>query len=240
MSGGAYSALSGMQARLIDLDRLAADLANVGTAGYKTERDAKFAAERDRFAAALDSAVDVAPAGSRIDFRAGTIASTGRDLDVAIKGDGFFVVETANGPRYTRNGAFTRSAEGTLTTMDGDVVLGDGGPITMTTTGAITIGEDGTVRSGAAVAGRLQIVGFAEGELERDSGARFRAAPGVDPTPVDEARVVSGALEQSNVSVVDRMVALTEINRGFEGLQKGVSVLFNDIDARAISELGKR
>lgn len=240
MSGGAYSALSGMQARLIDLDRLAADLANVGTAGYKTERDARFAAERDRFAAALDSAVDVAPAGSRIDFRAGTIASTGRDLDVAIKGDGFFVVETANGPRYTRNGAFTRSADGTLTTMDGDAVLGDGGPITMTTPGAISIGEDGTVRSGAAIAGRLQIVSFADGALERDSGARFRAVPGVDSTPVEDARVVSGALEQSNVSVIDRMVALTEINRGFEGLQKGVSVLFNDIDARAISELGKR
>jgi flagellar basal-body rod protein FlgF len=239
MAGGAYSALSGMQAKMTDLDRLAADLANVGTPGYKTERDAKFAAERERFSAALDAAVDVAPAGSRIDFRAGTIASTGRDLDVAIEGQGFFVIETPLGPRYSRNGSFTRQADGTLTTSDGHPVLGEGGEITLTN-GAISISEDGTIRSGATIAGRLQIVTFADGDLERDSGARFRAVPGVDPTPVEGARIVAGALESSNVSVVDRMVALTEINRGFEGLQKGVSVLFNDIDARAISELGKR
>jgi flagellar basal-body rod protein FlgF len=239
MPGGTYSALSGMQARLADLDRLAADLANVGTAGYKTERDARFVAERDRFTAALDSAVDVAPGGSRIDFRQGALATTGRDLDVAIKGNGFFVVETPNGPRYTRNGAFTRQGDGTLTTMDGFPVLGEGGPITLTGNGAVTVGEDGTIRSGAAVAGRLQIVDFPDGELERDSGARFRAVDGAEPNEL-EGRVVAGALEQSNVSVVDRMVALTELNRGFEALQKGVSVLFNDIDSRAISELGRR
>jgi flagellar basal-body rod protein FlgF len=240
MSGGAYSALTGMQARLIDLERLASDLANVGTAGYKTEREARFAAERDQFTSALDSAVDVMPAGSRIDFRAGTIVNTGRDLDVAIKGKGFFVVETANGPRYTRNGSFTRQADGTLTTQDGETVMGEGGPITLRT-GTIAIGEDGTIRSGAAVAGKLQIVNFAdESVLERDSGARFRVASDIEPEPVDDARVVGGALEQSNVSVVDRMVALTEINRSFESLQKGISVLYNDIDGRAITELGKR
>jgi flagellar basal-body rod protein FlgF len=239
MPSGTYSALSGMQTRLTELDRLAADLANVGTAGYKTERDAKFVAERDRFTAALDSAVDVSPGGSRIDFRQGAIATTGRDLDVAIKGNGFFVVETPNGPRYTRNGSFTRQGDGTLTTMDGYPVLGDGGPITLTGNAAVTVSEDGTIRSGASVAGKLQIVDFAEGELERDSGARFRAAADATPSEL-EGRVVAGALEQSNVSVVDRMVALTEINRSFEALQKGVSVLFNDIDSRAISELGRR
>jgi flagellar basal-body rod protein FlgF len=240
MSGGAYSALSGMQTRLADLDRLASDLANVGTPGYKTERDAKFAAERDRFDAALESAVDVAPAGSRIDFRAGTIATTGRDLDVAIKGSGFFVVETPNGPRYTRNGSFNLQADGTLATSDGYPVLGDGGPITLGK-GAVSIDEDGTIRTGATVAGRLQIVRFEDEQiLERDSGARFRATDEAAATPDEDARVVAGALEQSNVSVVDRMVALTEIKRGFEALQKGVSVLFNDIDMRAITELGRR
>jgi flagellar basal-body rod protein FlgF len=239
MSGGAYSALSGMQTRMGELDRLAQDLANVGTAGYKTERDAKFASERDRFGSALDAAVDVATAGSRIDFRAGTIASTGRDLDVAIEGRGFFVIETPMGPRYTRNGAFTRSVDGTLTTMSGEPVMGEGGPITLTV-GPLTISQDGTIRSGATVAGRLQIVDFeSEADLERDSGARFRSAsePGSAP---EASRVVAGALEQSNVSVVDRMVALTEIKRGFEGLQKGVSVLMNDVDGRAIAELGRR
>jgi flagellar basal body rod protein FlgG len=227
-----------MQTRLSELDRLASDLANINTAGYKTERDAKYAAERDLFTAALDSAVDVAPAGSRIDFRQGNIASTGRDLDLAIEGNGFFVIETAAGPRYTRNGAFTRSSEGTLTTLDGQPVLGDGGPITLTP-GQISISPDGIVRSGATIAGRLQIVEFAEGELLRESGSRFRAAPNVDPRE-STAKVRSGSLEQSNVSVVDRMAALTELSRGFEALQRGVSVLMNDLDSRAISELVKR
>jgi flagellar basal-body rod protein FlgF len=239
MSGGAYSALSGMQTRLGELDRLASDLANVNTAGYKTERDAKYAAERDLFTAALDSAVDVGTAGSRIDFRAGAMATTGRDLDVAIEGKGFFVIDTPAGPRYTRNGAFTRTSDGTLTTVEGQPVLGEGGsPITLTA-GPISIAQDGTIRSGATVAGRLQVVEFADGELERESGSRFRAIPSASPQE-STGRVIAGTLEQSNVSVVDRMVALTEINRGFEGLQKGVSVLMNDVDGRAIAELGRR
>jgi flagellar basal-body rod protein FlgF len=238
MSGGAYSALSGMQTRLSELDRIASDLANISTAGYKTERDAKFAAERDRFTELLDAAVDVTPAGSKIDFRSGSLATTGRDLDVAIDGSGFFVIETEGGQQYTRNGSFTRRADGTLVTHDGQLVLGEGGPITLTP-GAISISADGTIRSGATVAGKLQIVEFAEGGLERVSGARFRAAEGVSPTDAS-GRVISGALEQSNVNVIDRMVALTEANRAFEGLQKGVSILMNDIDARAIQEIGRR
>jgi flagellar basal-body rod protein FlgF len=240
MSGGIYSALTGMQTRLGELERIASDLANVNTAGYKTERDARSALERDRFTAALDAAVDVVASGSRIDLRPGTIASTGRDLDVAIEGAGFFVIETASGPRYTRNGAFTRRGDGVLTTMEGEPVMGDGGPITLTE-GAVTISQDGTIRSGAAIAGRLQIVTFTSpAGLERESGARFRAAGNESPTPADNARVVGGSLERSNVSVIDRMVALTEVTRAFEGLQKGVSVLMNDMDGRAIAELAKR
>jgi flagellar basal body rod protein FlgG len=227
-----------MQTRLSQLDRIASDLANVNTAGYKSERDAAFALERESFNAALDSAVDVVNNGSRIDFRAGAIAATGRDLDVAIEGKGFFVIDTPQGPRYTRNGAFTRSEDGTLTTMEGEPVLGDSGPITLGT-GPITIGNDGTIRAGASVAGRLQVVDLeSAGVLDRQGGSRFRAA--TEPAPLEDARVVGGALEKSNASVIDRMVALTETSRAFEGLQRGVSVLMNEIDGRAIADLGKR
>ena len=121
MSGGAYSAMSGMQARIAELDRIASDLANVSTAGYKTERTATFAAERD-FAAALASAVDVAAGGTRTDHTPGAITSTGRTLDVAIDGDGYFAIETPQGVRYTRSGNFTRRADGTLSTE----VMNDG------------------------------------------------------------------------------------------------------------------
>jgi flagellar basal body rod protein FlgG len=228
-----------MRTRLEELDRLAFDLANVSTAGYKTERMAKSAAERDQFAAALDSAVDVMSAGTKIDFSSGTIATTGRDLDVAIDGRGFFEVETGRGMRYTRNGSFQRRADGLLTTAEGEPVMGDGGPITLGA-GPVSISPDGTVKTGNAIVGRLRVVDFAsEKDLIRESGSRFKALTGAQPDDV-EVKVVGGAIEQSNVSIVDRMAALTELSRGFEALQKGVSVLMNDLDSRAISELVKR
>ena len=244
MPGGAYSALSGMRARLEDLDRLASDLANIGTSGYKTERAATVAAERPSFRAVLDSAVDVTTGSTRLDFRPGTIGTTGRDLDAAIEGAGFFVVNTPNGERYTRNGSFVRRGDGVLTSTDGLPVVAEG---TSTPpkeikvgTGTISIAQDGTVKAGDVVAGKLKLVSFAsEEDIERESGTRFRAKTGVTPAAATP-RVVGGALEQSNVTMVDRMVALTEVQRTFEALQRGVSMLMNEIDARAIGELGRR
>jgi len=239
MSGGAYSALSGMQTRLEELDRVAFDLANVSTAGYKTERLAKQAAERDEFGQMLESAVDVIATGTKIDFRSGTIATTGRDLDVAIDGRGFFVIETEAGERYTRNGSWQRRADGVIATVDGEPVLGEGGELALGP-GAVSISPDGTVKSGDAIVGRLRVVEFAsEKDLIRESGSRFRALTGAVPEDI-EVKVVAGAIEQSNVSIVDRMATLTELSRGFEALQRGVSVLMNDLDARAISELVRR
>ena len=110
MPGGSYAALSGMRARMEELDRLAVDLANVGTSGYKTERGTTSASERPSFRATLDSAVDVVRGGTRTDFKSGAIAPTGRDLDVAIDGRGFFVVETPAGERYTRDDAAPQAA----------------------------------------------------------------------------------------------------------------------------------
>jgi flagellar basal body rod protein FlgG len=241
MPGGVYSALSGMQSRLADLDRLASDLANVGTSGYKTERGATVAAERPSFRAVLDSAVDVTPGGTRLDFRPGTLQTTGRDMDAAIEGAGFFAISTPDGERYTRNGSFVRRGDGVLTTGDGFPVMQAGGtaPIKIGT-GTVSIGEDGTVKVGDVVAGKLKVVSFAsESDIERESGTRFRAKAGVTPAAASP-RVVGGALEQSNVTLVDRMVALTEVQRSFEALQRGVSMLMNDLDSRAIGELGRR
>jgi flagellar basal-body rod protein FlgF len=239
MPGGAYSALSGMRARLEDLDRLASDLANIGTSGYKTERAATVSAERPSFRATLDAAVDVTGGSTKLDFRPGTIGSTGRDLDAAIEGSGFFAITTPAGERYTRNGSFVRRNDGVLTIADGSPVVGTAGQIRVGT-GTISIAEDGTVKAGDVVAGKLKLVSFnSEDDIERESGTRFRAKVGTAPIAATP-RIVGGALEQSNVTMVDRMVALTEVQRSFEALQKGISVLMNEIDARAISELGRR
>lgn len=239
MSGSHYIALSGLRARVDALDRLAADIANVGTAGYKGERDTTAAAERISFDRSLQSAIDTTHGGRRLDNSDGALAPTGRPLDVAIDGAGFFVVETANGPRYTRNGHFTVDGERKLITEDGSAVLGADGPITIGD-GEIRVDGDGTVWADKTKAGKLSVVTFADpGQLGRDNASRLRA-DGQTPTPVDAPSVRGGTLEQSNVSVAERLAELTTVSRGFEALQRSISLLLNDVDGRAIDQLGRR
>src|SRR4029077_18222581 len=89
------------------------------------------------------------------DFSTGSIRETSRSLDVSLDGDGFLVVQTARGERYTRQGSFTLDNSGQLVTQGGDLVVGDGGPITIPP-GEVSIGDDGTVTSDGKVAGRLK------------------------------------------------------------------------------------
>jgi flagellar basal body rod protein FlgG len=239
MAGGHYTALSGMRTRLDALDRLASDIANASTAGYKAERAGTIEAGRPSFGVVLQSAIDVTGGPARLDLRNGALATTGRSLDVAIEGEGFFVVETAAGPRYTRNGRFTRRPDGVLTTPDGDEVQGASGPITVGV-GDIHVDGDGTIRSGTAVAGRLAVVTFdPEVTMVRENALRMRADGG-EPKPVDRPSVSAGSLEQSNVSIVERLAELSTVTRNFETLQRALTVLMNDVDNRAITELGRR
>ena len=119
-------------------------------------------------------------------------------------------------------------------------VAGESGEIRLPV-GPISITSDGTIRVGQAIAGKVKVVTFErEDSLVRESGTRFRAVDGVDGDEVEGVRILTGSLEQSNVSMVERMAVMTEVSRSFEALQKGISVLMNDIDGRAISELGRK
>ena len=238
MAGGYYTALSGMRTRMDALDRLASDIANAGTAGFKPERAGTVESRRPSFHATLEAAVDVANGRPRIDLRPGPLASTGRSLDIAIEGQGFLVVDTPRGVRYTRNGHLVHRADGVLAGEDGAAVQGQSGPIRLGS-GEPAIDPDGTVRSGGAVVGRLRIVEFdPKAELFRDAGSTFRTDAAT--RPVANPMVTSGSLEQSNVSVVDRVAELTDVSQGFQALLKAVSVLMNDVDRGAIQELGRR
>lgn len=239
MAGGYYAALSGMRTRLEVLDRLASDIANSGTAGYKSERAATLEAKRQQFGAELQSAIDVVGGRTELDLRPGVATPTGRNLDVAVDGNGFFEIETTSGPRYTRNGRFNRRADGVLATADGEAVMGESGPIKLGT-GPVEVDADGTVRHEGASVGRLRIVEFARGAaLTRETALRVRN-DGVQPTVVERPMIRAGALEQSNVSIVDRLAELTTASRTFEALQRSLSVLMNDVDSRAITELGRK
>jgi flagellar basal body rod protein FlgG len=241
MAGGAYSALSGLQTRLAQLDRIAADISNAGTAGYKTERVPTVEARRPDFGQVLQTAIDVAAAPGLIDFREGQIQTTGRDLDAGLDGKGFFEVQAPEGLRYTRNGQFSRRPDGTLVTADGDVVLGDDGkPITLGQ-GAVAYEPDGSIRAGGVLAGRIRVVDFGDYVSLRREGGRFRAEGNNAPIAAPATtRVLGGTLEASNVQLPERMVQLTEVSRAFEALQRGITTLMNDVDGRAISELGRR
>jgi flagellar basal-body rod protein FlgF len=239
MSGSQYIALSGLRARVDDLDRLAVDISNVGTAGYKGQREARAAAERAVFDDALQTAIDTTYGGQKLDTSAGSFAPTGRDLDVAIEGKAFFVVDTAGGPRYTRNGHFTMGADGKLVAEDGAPVKGVDGPITLGP-GDIRIDEDGTIWSGTTQAGRLALVTFDDPtQLVREQGARLRA-DGQTAKAAPSATVRGGVLEESNVSVSGRLAELTTVQRSFEALEKALSMLMNDVDGKAIDTLGRR
>ena len=240
MPGTQYVALSGLRTRLDELDRIAGDIANINTPGYKGMRSALHSSERPSFDSELTTAIDSVAAGTKVDFSPGMAINTGRNLDAAIDGQGFFVVETNRGTRYTRNGHFSKSAEGELTTADGGIVQGSSGPITLGK-GEIRIDDQGNVWSGATKAGQLQIVTFDDPtKLTRESGSVFKNDVGLVANDVDEPLVHGGSLEGSNVSLPERMAQLVDVSRNFEAMQRSITTVMNDIDGKTIETFGRR
>lgn len=239
MSGSQYIALSALRTRMAQLDQLSSDLANVDTAGYRTARTMQVAAKRREFADALGSAVDTASGPTRIDLTPGTIAPTGRPLDVAIEGDGFFVVESRGVTQYTRNGHFQRAVDGTLVSADGGVVQGEDGPIKLGA-GEARIDDDGKVWSGNEQVGQL-VLGSVKDPAAMQQGEGAFLLPGdQEVETVDDVRVKSGVLEQSNVLMSEGLARLTMISRSFEALQRSISMVLNDVDGRFIDQIGRR
>jgi flagellar basal-body rod protein FlgF len=149
--------------------------------------------------------------------------STGRNLDVAMKGNAWLAVQGLDGTEaYTRAGALDVNSEGTLVTQTGLTVLGDGGPITVPANAEVLIGSDGTISAKVANGrpqgiGRLKLV-TPEAPMTRGNDGLFRAA---DALPADpNARLQDGVLEGSNVSAVESMVAMIAASRQFEQQMK--------------------
>jgi len=153
----------------------------------------------------------------------GVITNTGRNLDVAAQGRSWFAVQALDGTEaYTRAGGFEVSSDGALVTRTGLPVMGDGGPIQVPPNSEVSFGSDGTVNSTvngqSTTVGRLKLV-TPEAALTRGEDGLFRAADGDLPADAN-ARVQSGALEGSNVSPVETMVAMIAAARQFETQMK--------------------
>jgi flagellar basal-body rod protein FlgF len=217
-----YLSMAGANAAMQRQEVLAHNLANVSTTGFRAELAAFRAVPvRGDGASTRVYALETTPG---YDDRAGTVQTTGRPLDVAMKGQAWLSVQALDGTEaYTRAGALDLSPEGQLVTANGLPVLGDGGPIGVPAGARASIGADGTVsatlgNAAPQVVGRLKLV-TPEAPLARGTDGLFRAADGELPADPD-ARLQDGALEGSNVSAVESMVAMITAARQFEHQMK--------------------
>jgi flagellar basal-body rod protein FlgF len=217
-----YLSMGAAKATLQRQEVLAHNLANVSTNGFRAEMAAFRAVPVRGDGAstrvyALESTVGYDP-------QQGPVQTTGRSLDVAMRGNAWLAVQGQDGTEaYTRAGSLEVNAEGLIVDQSGRQVLGDGGPITVPANARVDIAADGTVTATVGNtrpqnAGRLKLV-TPEAPLQRGTDGLFRAADG-DLTADPTARLQAGALEGSNVSAVETMVAMISAARQFEHQMK--------------------
>ncbi|WP_420414475.1 flagellar basal-body rod protein FlgF [Roseibium sp.] len=225
------------------LDVVANNMANINTTGYKSQRllfeeYLMPVAEATEFQTPDHSLSYVLDYQSITDFDTGAFKSTGNDLDLAIEGDGFFVVQMGDGSEaYTRDGAFSLDATGQLVTADGRPVLTTGGPLTISREdGAVEIAKDGTISTEQGIRGKIRVVTFEDPQaLQKNGDNLFR---GENPGIPQKVGIMQGALERSNVQGVYEVTQLIEITRAYESVSKMLKNV-NDLRQQAIQTLGK-
>jgi len=224
------------------MDLAANNLANVSTTGFKA--DGMLLAEADRTAAhAVEDPRDirfVRDIGVMHNMEQGPIAMTGNTLDLALEGEGFFMVQGPGGQTmYTRDGAFSLTGEGRLVTSDGYAVLSSGGaPIVIDPQGeAPTIGRDGAISVAGVEAGRIGVASFAAPGALSKVGDNLWDAQG-QAAGEFQGVVLQGALEGSNVRPVLELTRLIEISRAYQSAAKIVSGA-DELRQRAIQQLGR-
>ena len=245
MDSGIYTAYSGLRAQSDALEILANNLANINTTGFK---------EQKAFYTYLNQAVDASQkpddlntvinqlvqTRSALSGEAGSLSATNRELDIAIAGDGFLVIQTPRGIRYTRNGSLDLNAQSVLTTSEGMPVLGTSGRKITLGPGKIRIGDSGDVFLDDVQIDRLKISAFGNlSDLEKEGNSLFRSRPGASSEKGSDAEIKSGYLEQSNVNPVSSIVRMVEIQRHFEAIQKSINLVMNEINPKAIDKLGR-
>lgn len=216
MDNTIYAALARQSGLMQEMQVVANNMANVNTTGFRRE-----GVVFSEYVDSLDgdeASLSMAHASGRIiDFEEGAIASTGNQLDFAIQGEGFFMVETPEGNQLTRAGSFLRSPEGELVTPEGFRVLDNGGAAIFLPAdqGPIAVGEDGTL---SAKGQPLAQLGLYEPQnstsISLQAGTRFAVPEGT--VPAENARVMQGVVEQSNVDPVREIARMVEVQRAYE------------------------
>lgn len=260
---GLYTAGTGMMTEMNRTNVISNNLANINTTGYKRERaiDREFEPLlirriNDKKVAPMTAfkefgifkkvpVVGTLGLGSytmeiSTDFAQGAFQSTGNPLDVAISGEGYFVIETPNGNRYTRDGSFSRRTDGTLITSRGEVVQGQNSrPIVIPPTASeILIGSKGEVYADRVEIGRLALVEFNDRrEIIKEGNNLFRMQEGARPLPAT-GECEQGVLERSNSNVITEMVDLINNYRVYEADAKALLSEDAMLD-KAVNEVGR-
>ncbi len=217
------------------LEQITNNLANVDTAGYKKE-DITFWEmlystdhQDSRVGKAIHNVTDMRP---------GVFEETANPLDFAIGGNGFFKVQTPAGVRYTRAGQFMANNEGQLITPNGDLVLGDGGPLLVNGEN-ISVTDDGNITVDGQQRGILAVVTFANlADLEKQGQNLFALTGEGQEEPALTFSVKQGYLEKSNVSTMTELTAMIDLNRAYETQQRIIRTM-DDMDDKAISRVGR-
>ena len=230
MISGLATIENAMRPKLTQLEIIANNLANVNTTGFKRDRSFLEVLQQSITTADGTSTEDVEEIRQYTDFSQGSLNKTGNPLDVAIKGRGFMAIETPNGTRYTRNGNFQLSTDGTLVTSEGFPVIGQAGRIRFPNVdrvqqGNISIAGSGEIMLDKETIGQLRIVDFEKPELlQKDHQSLFIADPSqqVIEKADSDTSFRQGYLEDSNVNGIEEMIQMIELTRSFEADQKAL------------------
>ena len=249
MIRGMYSAAAGMLTAARRMEFVTNNLANAQTIGYKQELTSTATFSEQLLMQQLGSegtpaigplATATVAEAPKIDFETmGAIQETGRDLDVAPEGPGFFVVQGQAGERYTRDGSFTRDALGRLTTSEGDPVLGEAGPITIPG-GRIVIDSDGTINVEGQAIDRLRVVEFGPDQpLQKVGNNQFAPRNEGDlPFAAVGTNVRQHHVEGSNVDLAVAQTTMLGLQRAYQANQRAIQYQ-DELTGRAVNEIAK-
>lgn len=230
-----YTAMTGAKHILDQQATTAHNLANATSTGFKAQLDSFRAVPV--ISEGLPTRAFVVDATVGSDFKSGVIQTTGRELDVAIQGKGWLSVQREDGSEgYTRNGSLRINENGLLQTASGQTIMGDGGPISIPPDVNITIGKDGTISAvnngdtpgPSNILGRLKLVNPDEANMVRSADGLFAMKDGNAADADANVIVVGGALESSNVNVVESMVNMISLARQFETQMKLIQTAENN------------
>lgn len=249
MIRGIYTAASALRAATTQQGRLAHNLANIQTTGFKQTLTARQAYEArsmsqyDEYDNLRSGAMGALEQGLLIpeeivDYSQGTLQSTNRPLDLALQGAGFFRIQTPNGERYTRDGSFHSDALGRMVTRDGYFVLNEQGQPIGLPAGELSVTPNGTIFVNAQLVDQLGIAVPVDGvELARENNNLYRGE-GLQPVPPEQQNVQQGYLEGSNVDENAQVMEMMRILRLYEASQRTLQAHDRALDeAIAIGEV---